>query len=143
MRVLDAISGTKAVQALYIQNFRVGMCDAVLDRLVEVLKEGRVWALNVGDYPDQVSVDAWRRLALALPETRVTHLYAMDDGIWAQHPDLKADMRAAIRANRAVDRRHATELLVVPRVTHMWFNPAHGSAYKSRLLAFRPPPPPP
>ncbi|XRB04664.1 hypothetical protein NFJ02_21g46150 [Pycnococcus provasolii] len=138
LRVLDALSGKRAVQVLYMQAFGLGMCDAVLDRLVEVLKEGTIWALNVGDYPDQVTVGAWRRMADAIPQTNVTHLYAMDDGLWAQHPDVKGAMREHIRANRSKDARHVTEVDVVPRVTHMWFNPkAHSSEYKARISAKR------
>ncbi|XRB02224.1 hypothetical protein NFJ02_14g15780 [Pycnococcus provasolii] len=53
----------------------------------------------------------------AIPQTNVTHLYAMvDDGLWAQHLDIKWTMREHIRANRSKDTRHVTEHDVVPRV---------------------------
>lgn len=32
-----------------LQNFERGMGDAQLDRLVSVLRQGRIWAVNVGE----------------------------------------------------------------------------------------------
>jgi hypothetical protein len=47
--VLEALEVNTRVEALYIQNFEQGMLDEQLDRLVRLLRRGRIWALNVGE----------------------------------------------------------------------------------------------
>ena len=39
----------KVVEVLYCQNLEDGMTDDTLRTLIDVLKKGRIWALNVGE----------------------------------------------------------------------------------------------
>ena len=141
--VLDALAVNKTVQALYLQNFERGVGDAQIDKLVGVLKLRRIWAINLGENGD-VSKDAWRRLAAALPNTAVSFLYVSEHHIL--RTDIKDKLRAAARANRA--RLPPLDPAVARVVKNMWYNPSshllslykrqHGGALPPR--APRPPP---
>jgi hypothetical protein len=54
------------VEALYIHNFEEGMHDAQLEHLSRVLKQGRIWALNVGEN-FKLSAEAWIKFANEIP----------------------------------------------------------------------------
>ena len=90
------------VEVLYCQNLEDGMTDDTLGTLIDVLKKGRIWALNVGENY-RITNAGWRALAEALPTTNVTHMYVSEHIIT---PEMKTRMMSAIRANRISDRRH-------------------------------------
>lgn len=68
-----------------------------LQKLLEVLKLKRIWALNVGENSN-VSIEAWENFAQELPNTAVAYLYVSDNHL--QNTDLKSEMRDAIRQNQ-------------------------------------------
>lgn len=74
-----------------------GMLDSQLEHLTEVLRNRRIWALNVGEN-FQISLDAWRKFTDALGETAVAYLYVSEHHL--ARTDLKIRMRDAIRINR-------------------------------------------
>ena len=141
--VLDALTVNTRVQALYLQNFERGVGDAEIDKLIDVLKLGRIWAVNLGENGD-VSKDAWRRLAAALPATAVSFLYVSEHHIL--RTDIKDKLRAAARANRS--RLPPVDPAVARVVKNMWYNPSSHllSLYKRQhggALPPREPRPPP
>ncbi|KAK3249182.1 hypothetical protein CYMTET_41380 [Cymbomonas tetramitiformis] len=91
--ILEALAQNTRVEALYIQNFDRGFFDEQMDKLIEVLKLKRIWALNIGEI-SEVSLDAWYRLLDALPHSAVTHMYATEQ--FLRGTDLKKLMRDAI-----------------------------------------------
>eukprot|EP00884_Botryococcus_braunii_P006272 jgi/Botrbrau1/15646/Bobra.4_1s0030.1 len=116
--VLDALMVNTRVEALYIQNFEQGMQDPQLDRLTEVLKLKRIWAVNVGEN-FHISLAAWERFCMALPETAVGYMYVSEHHLL--RTNLKLQMRRAIRENRK--RAPPPDPYVAAQVTNMWFNP--------------------
>lgn len=113
----------KTVEALYIQNFEDGMHDAQLRRLSEVLQQGSVWALNVGEN-FKLSADAWMGFAAALPLTHVTHMYVSEPHFGGITSNVKVQMRECIRANRMKDVRHKCvgNAAVIEEIGQMWWN---------------------
>ncbi len=73
------------------------MLDAQLEHLTAVLRNKRIWALNVGEN-FQISLPAWRAFTDLLPTTAVAYLYVSEHHL--ARTDLKIRMRYAIRANR-------------------------------------------
>jgi hypothetical protein len=73
------------------------MLDAQLEHLTAVLRNKRIWALNVGEN-FQISLSAWSRFTEALGETAVAYLYVSEHHL--ARTDLKIRMRDAIRINR-------------------------------------------
>jgi hypothetical protein len=57
-----------------------GMLDSQLVKLTEVLKLGRIWAVNVGEN-FAISLQAWHDFAHALSETAVAHLYVEENNL--------------------------------------------------------------
>lgn len=66
-----------------------------------------------------ISRAAWCRFTTALPSTNVAYLYVSECHLIKSN--IKAEMRAAIRANRM--RAPPRDPEVVSKITHMWFNP--------------------
>ncbi len=50
------------------------MLDQQVDELIEVLKDGRIFAVNAGEN-GEVTKHAWRRLAYALPDTKLGFMF--------------------------------------------------------------------
>lgn len=74
------------------------MLDDQLKRLTdEVLKKGRIWALNIGENFN-VSLEAWQEFATALEHTSVGFMYVSEHHLI--RTDLKSQMKDAIRKNR-------------------------------------------
>lgn len=73
------------------------MCNRQLELLTEVLKSGRIWALNIGEN-FLVTLDAWQQFTDALPSTAVSYLYVSEHHLL--RTNLKVQMRDAIRGNR-------------------------------------------
>ena len=74
-----------------------GMFDEQLVRLTEVLKKGRIWALNAGEN-FEISMDAWKTFSKELQYTTVAYLYVSEHHL--ARTDLKKRMQDAIRVNR-------------------------------------------
>lgn len=66
------------------------MLDKQIDRLCDVLRLERVWAINVGEN-FEVTQNAWQRFARALPATAVAHLYVEENNL--QGTTLKSQAR--------------------------------------------------
>ena len=73
------------------------MYDEQLELLTKVLKQRRIWALNVGEN-FHVSLEAWQKFAEELQNTDVGYLYVSEHHL--VQTNLKNKMRAAIRQNR-------------------------------------------
>ncbi|CAD7703590.1 unnamed protein product, partial [Ostreobium quekettii] len=116
--VLEALKENTLVEALYIQNFELGMYDEQLELLTDVLKQRRIWALYVGEN-FHTSLAAWEAFADELPRTDVAYLYVSEHHL--EHTNLKTKMRDAIRANRK--RAPPRDAEVIRNIKNMWFNP--------------------
>lgn len=120
---LDALEENTNCQALYIQNFNVGMQDAQVLRLLQILQRPscNIWCLNIGE-TYRVRSKTWRKFARGLARTKVTHMYASEHTI---STELKDRIRATIRDNRAKHTMHCDpdNLDVIVQCTHCWWNP--------------------
>lgn len=74
-----------------------GMLDHQLQMLTEVLKKGRIWALNVGENMN-ISRKAWEHFADELKHTNVSFMYVSEHHLL--RTNLKQKMMDAIRDNR-------------------------------------------
>ena len=100
--ILDVLMFNTSVQALYIQNFNVGLKDDQLKKLIDVLKRGYIWTLNIGETYN-ISNESWNLFAKELPNTNVTHMYASEHTITG---DCKKSIMASMRENRKHTTRH-------------------------------------
>ena len=73
------------------------MFDEQLLRLTEVLKKGRIWALNAGEN-FEISLQAWETFTKELQHTAVAYMYVSEHHL--ARTDLKRRMQDAIRDNR-------------------------------------------
>ncbi|GMH62976.1 hypothetical protein TrRE_jg13484 [Triparma retinervis] len=129
--VLEALSFNTSVQALYIQNFNVGMKDKQILKLVDVLKRGYIWTLNVGETYN-VLPETWGFFTDQLALTNVTHMYA------SEHTLSKASklrIMDTMRSNRKKHNMHCDpdNLDVIKGVTHCWWNPINAKALRPYL----------
>lgn len=76
------------------------MFDEQLLRLMEVLKKGRIWALNAGEN-FEISLQAWETFTKELQHTAVAYMYVSEHHL--ARTDLKKRMQDAIRENRRWD----------------------------------------
>lgn len=95
-----------------------GFGDRQLAKLTSLLKQGRIWALNVGEN-FSVSLAAWEEFTAALPETLVSYIYVSEHKL--RGTDMKNRMRTAIRYNRKI--LGPRDPVLCAYVTNMWFNP--------------------
>ncbi|KAL0037779.1 hypothetical protein WJX77_011584 [Trebouxia sp. C0004] len=116
--ILEALAVNTLVEVLYIQNFEQGMFDEQLLRLTEVLKKGRIWALNAGEN-FEISMQAWEKFTKELQHTAVAYMYVSEHHL--VRTDLKRRMQDAIRDNRRQAPRRDAE--VIKCVGNMWWNP--------------------
>lgn len=86
-----------ALDSTEIFCFVQGMFDDQLLRLMEVLKKGRIWALNAGEN-FEVSLQAWEKFTKQLQHTAVAYMYVSEHHL--ARTDLKKRMQEAIRDNR-------------------------------------------
>ena len=134
-------------QALYIQNYNVGVGDAQLGLLGKVLRKKRIWALNVGEIY-RPSPSAWESFSIDLKNSNVTHLYMSEHRSVnpASSEASKQRLLKILRKNRTRQEedyaavggaRHcsADNEHVIRKVTHMWFNPASGSIFQRAVAA--------
>ena len=126
--VLAALEDNTNCQALYIQNFNEAMRDEQVLHLLRILQlpHCHIWCLNIGETYN-VKMKTWRIFARGLKRTKITHMYASEHTIT---PKLKDTMRNNIRANRSKHRMHIdpTNLDVIVRCTHCWWNPMRAKA---------------
>lgn len=73
------------------------MYDEQLVKLTDVLKKGRIWALNAGEN-FEISMNAWKKFSEELQYTAVAYLYVSEHHL--ARTDLKKRMQDAIRQNR-------------------------------------------
>eukprot|EP00944_MAST-04C_sp_MAST-4C-sp1_P016214 g16214.t1 len=127
-KLITKIGKATSIQVLYIQNFPDAMRDTQLTHLLEVLKNGNIWAINIGE-ASKVSRKGWERFANTLSETNITHMYASENTLLTK--ELKKKMMNVIRENRKKDKRHYSKSNkeVIEKVTHMWFNPCRSKKY--------------
>ena len=133
LAVLDALMVNTNCQALYIHEQPGLVADPQgrgMAKLVEVLKQGRIWALNIGE--TDLSLEGWECFADALIDTQVTHMFAELD----MFPELKKRIRLEIlRPNRLKHDRHKAieNRGVIQQIGQMWWNPNAGSHFKEAL----------
>jgi hypothetical protein len=122
--VIKALADCRTVEALYIQNFEHGMLDDQLAHLGQTLKNGNIWALNVGEN-FKISANAWKRFEVDLRQTHVTHMYVSEPNFGGIPHEMKKKMRATIRENRKKDKRHCSwdHINVIGQIGQMWWNP--------------------
>lgn len=77
--------------------------DRQLALLTDVLKKGRIWALNLGENP-QISRGAWEKFTADLKDTRVSFMYVSEHHLL--RTNLKERMIEAIRENRRCPPSH-------------------------------------
>ena len=85
-----------------------GMLDPQLEHLARVLRNGRIWALNVGEN-FQITLPAWQRFTDALADTAVAYLYVSEHHLGGTN--IKISMRDAIRINRKCARPSCMSVL--------------------------------
>ncbi|CAN0108455.1 unnamed protein product, partial [Phaeothamnion confervicola] len=102
-------------------------------KLTAVLLRGGVWCLNAGENYN-VSLDTWWKFADDLQLTNVTHAYLSEHVLT---PELKNEIRAVIRANRAKHTRHksASNWHIIERCTNCWWNPSNSKELQAELAA--------
>ena len=129
--VLEALMHNTKCQALYIQNFSNGCRDKQVKKLVQVLRRGHIWALNVGENYN-VTVNTWTAFAKDLESTNVTHAYLSEHRI---STELKKAIMDAIRRNRLKHTNHSAirNIKVIRQVTHMWWNPIRSKKLQAQL----------
>jgi hypothetical protein len=71
--VLDALMVNENCEALYLQNFSQGVREPQLIKLIEVLRLGRIWSINLGENYE-ISLDAWWQFCRDLNDTNVRAL---------------------------------------------------------------------
>eukprot|EP00520_Triparma_pacifica_P000469 CAMPEP_0118660228 /NCGR_PEP_ID=MMETSP0785-20121206/15558_1 /TAXON_ID=91992 /ORGANISM="Bolidomonas pacifica, Strain CCMP 1866" /LENGTH=1050 /DNA_ID=CAMNT_0006553435 /DNA_START=177 /DNA_END=3329 /DNA_ORIENTATION=- len=129
--ILDALMFNTSVQALYIQNFNYGMKDTQVFKLIEVLKRGFIWTLNIGETYN-VRPDTWAYFAQELIHTNVTHMYASEHTISGK---CKLNIMESMRVNRKKHDMHCNpeNLDVIKGVTHCWWNPINAKVLRPYL----------
>jgi len=129
--VLDAMMDNTVIQALYIQNFALGMRDSQMLKLLKVLQQGHIWSINIGE-TYKVSNKTWELFREGLKGTNVTHMYASEHTISSP---MKLSLMAIIRDNRKKHKRHCDpgNLAVIKRITHCWWNPINAGSLKPHL----------
>ncbi|CAM9711328.1 unnamed protein product [Ectocarpus sp. 6 AP-2014] len=132
--VLEALLLNSNCQALYIQNQSNGLGDEQLVKLAKVLQRGNIWCLNAGENSG-ISTPAWWHFVKEVEKTNVTHAFLSE----CIPVGLKRAMRTAIRVNRAKHTRHrsASNIDVIKRCTHMWWDPINSKKLQEELVTAR------
>lgn len=81
------------------QTLLQGFGDKQLESLTDVLRQKRIWAVNIGENLG-VSIEAWHQFAKAMPETVVSYMYISEHKL--KGTDLKHHMRTVMRYNRKI-----------------------------------------
>ena len=121
--MLDALEKNTNCQALYIQNFNVGMCDEQVLHLLRILQlpTCKIWCLNIGETYN-VKRKTWAQFTNGLQKTKITHMYASEHTISSA---MKEKIRETVRNNRQKHDMHINpnNLDVIVQCTHCWWNP--------------------
>lgn len=83
---------------------------------MKVLRNGRIWACNIGEN-FLVTNEGWKRFLNDIPETALAFAYVSEAHL--KRTDLKVKMRAAIRLNRILSPRRDPE--VCKHISNMWY----------------------
>lgn len=115
-RVVGGLAGTGASDTLHVQVISMqGFADPQLERLMQVLQNGRIWACNIGEN-FLVTNDGWKRFLKDIPGTALAFTYVSEAHL--KRTDLKVQMRAAIRSNRVLSPRR--DPVVCQHISNMW-----------------------
>jgi hypothetical protein len=130
--ILEALMFNTSVQALYIQNFNVGMKDNQVFKLIDVLKRGYIWTLNIGETYN-VRPETWGLFTEQLTHTNVTHMYASEH---TMSKSCKLKIMETMRFNRKKHSMHCDpdNLDVIKGVTHCWWNPINAKILRPYLI---------
>eukprot|EP00538_Stauroneis_constricta_P012826 CAMPEP_0119555054 /NCGR_PEP_ID=MMETSP1352-20130426/7375_1 /TAXON_ID=265584 /ORGANISM="Stauroneis constricta, Strain CCMP1120" /LENGTH=1374 /DNA_ID=CAMNT_0007601755 /DNA_START=86 /DNA_END=4210 /DNA_ORIENTATION=- len=127
---LDALEENSNCQALYIQNFNLGMRDKQLLHLLKILQQPscKIWCINVGELYN-IKNRTWEKFTKGLKKTNITHMYASEHRI---STEMKDDIRATIRNNRSKHDLHINpnNLNVIIQCTHCWWNPINAKVLR-------------
>lgn len=104
-----------------------------LKKLIEVLKRGYIWTLNIGETYN-ISNETWDLFSKELINTNVTHMYASEHTITGECKKL---IMATMRENRKHTTRHVDpeNLSVIKGITHCWWNPINAKCLLPYLQA--------
>ncbi|GAX13884.1 hypothetical protein FisN_5Lh220 [Fistulifera solaris] len=131
--VLAALEENTNCEALYIQNFNEGMRDEQMMSLLQVLQRSscNIWCLNIGE-TYKVKQKTWKRFAIGLKKTKITHMYASEHVI---STELKDQIRSTIRDNRSKHSMHCdpNNLDTIVKCTHCWWNPVNTKSLRPYL----------
>jgi len=109
------------------------MRDDQLIRLIGILQRPscNIWCLNIGE-TYKVKRNSWKRFALGLKRTKITHMYASEHTIVTE---LKEIIRTSIRKNRSKHTLHIDphNLDVIVQCTHCWWNPINAKVLQPYL----------
>jgi len=121
--ILDALETNTNCQALYIQNYNIGMRDEQVLHLLKILQNPscNIWCLNIGETYN-VKSRTWAAFTKGLKKTKITHMYASEHTISGA---MKEKIREIIRVNRKKHSMHIDpdNLEVILKCTHCWWNP--------------------
>jgi len=109
------------------------MRDAQVLHLLEILKRGHIWCLNLGETYN-IKTMTWEKFAKGLKKTNLTHCYLSEHTISTK---LKDKIRSIVRENRKKHYRHIdpSNLDVIERCTHCWWNPINAKALRPYIKA--------
>ena len=102
-----------------------------MEKLIEVLKRGYIWTINVGELYN-ISNDTWNLFARELPNSNITHMYASEH---TMSKECKLSIMATMRENRKTHKRHSEpqNLEVIRAITHCWWNPINAKSLQPYL----------
>jgi hypothetical protein len=121
--VLDALSENETVKVAYLQS-QLATRETV-DKLIDVLKQKRIWAVNMGEW-DKPSEDDWQRLINAIPDTNLCFTYISDPGKCALTEDQRNECIAAIGKNReGFTEWYTRDFEIAAEVRGVWWNPCN------------------
>lgn len=90
-----------------------------------------IWCLNIGE-TYKVKRKTWKRFAIGLRKTKITHTYVSEHVISSE---LKDRIRNTIRDNRSKHSMHIDpdNLDVIVKCTHNWWNPINAKILRPHL----------
>ena len=101
--------------------------------LLQVLQRSscKIWCLNIGE-TYKVKQKSWKRFAIGLQNTKITHMYASEHVI---STELKDTIRSTIRDNRSKHSMHCdpNNLDTIVKCTHCWWNPVNTKSLRPYL----------
>ena len=123
--IFDALVDNTSVWILHMQYQKHIATSGTIDKLITVLKQGRIWAANLGEWT-RVRHEDWQRLIEAVPDTNLCFAYCPDPDHCGMSGEQKKDFFVKLRANRRrftdwyTDRKQRA---VAKKEEKMWWNP--------------------